>query len=68
MGHMLLRGLIGMVLSWMVIVFCGMMFFMVDEPAARINVGLWFIFLMGAVFVIVTLLGKIRKRNHAKQS
>lgn len=63
MGHMLLRGLTGMVLTWMVIGFCGTMFFMVDEPATRINVGLWFLFLMTAVFVIVTLLRNIGKRK-----
>lgn len=63
MGHMLLRGLTGMVLAWMVIGFCGRMFFMVDEPAARINVGLWFVFLMIAVFVIVTLLRNVGKRK-----
>ena len=63
MGHMLLRGLTGMVLTWMVIGFCGTMFFMVDEPAARISVGLWFLFLMVAVFVIVTLLRNVGKRK-----
>ncbi|EDH9938824.1 hypothetical protein CC614_09365 [Salmonella enterica subsp. enterica serovar Newport] len=63
MGHMLLRGLTGMVLAWTVIGFCGMMFFMVDEPVARINVGLWFVFLMIAVFVIVTLLRNVGKRK-----
>lgn len=63
MGHMPLRGLTGMVLAWMVIGFCGMMFFMVDEQAARINVGLWFVFLMTAVFVIVTLLRNVGKRK-----
>ncbi|EDV6067101.1 hypothetical protein AAB97_000008 [Salmonella enterica subsp. enterica] len=63
MGHMLLRGLMGMVLAWMVIGFCGMMFFMVDEPAARINVGLWFLFLMMAIFVIVSLLRNVGKRK-----
>lgn len=63
MGHMLLRGLTGMVLAWMVIGFCGVMFFMVDEPAARINVGLWFVFLMIAVFVIVTLLRNVGKHK-----
>lgn len=63
MGHMLLRGLTGMVLTWMVIGFCGTMFFMVDEPAARINVGLWFLFLMIAVFVIVTLLRNVGKHK-----
>ncbi len=63
MGHMLLRGLTGMVLAWMVIGFCGMMFFMVDEPAARINVGLWFLFLTMAIFVIVSLLRNVGKRK-----
>lgn len=63
MGHMLLRGLTGMVLAWMVIGFCGMMFFMVDEPAARINVGLWFLFLMMAIFVIVSLLRNVGKHK-----
>lgn len=63
MGHMLLRGLTGMVLTWMVIGFCGTMFFVVDEPAVRISVGLWFLFLMVAVFVIVTLLRNVGKRK-----
>lgn len=63
MGHMLLRGLTGMVLAWIVIGFCGTMFFMVDEPVARINVGLWFVFLMISVFVIVTLLRNVGKRK-----
>lgn len=59
----LLRGSIGMALVWIVIGFCGTMFLMVDVPAARINVGLWFVFLMIAVFVIVTLLKDVGKRK-----
>lgn len=59
----LLRGLIGMALAWIVIGFCGTMFFMMDVPAARINVGLWFVFLMIAVFVIVTLLRNVGKHK-----
>ncbi len=68
MGHLLLRGLTGMVLVWIVVGFCGWMFFMVDEPAARINVGLWFIFLMIAVFVIVTLLRNVGRNKHNAKS
>ena len=60
----LLRGLIGMMLVWIVIGFCGTMLLMVDVPAARINVGLWFVFLMVAVFVIVTLLRNVGRNKH----
>lgn len=60
----LLWGLIGMMLVWIVLGFCGTMLLMADVPAARINVGLWFVFLMVAVFVIVTLLRNVGRNKH----
>lgn len=61
--HLLLRGVTGIVLTWIVLAGCFPLFFLVDDPAYRIIVGLCFIFLLAAVFGVVTAIAKVGRKE-----